>query len=256
MFSGGLRDRFGCVFGQLLTAALAAAAGWGAQAAPPDGPPQFQEGAQVEAWSGGEAFRDVWSVYAGASWAPFGSILGDGLRLRGIAGYGGYRGGAVQFAELLAGTHTQVGSLTLKVLGGVAIAEHRPDDPLTGLAGTQFGAKGVLEAWWNIAEQAWVSTDLFIAASDIAHARQVDYGSRIRLGWRLWPALSLGLEGGSGGLLAPTWELATARVGGFVRYEWASGEISLSGGVSHDGAQGDGDDVLAPFGTVSILTRF
>ena len=53
------------------------------------------------------------------------------------------------------------------------------------------------------------------------------YGARARLGWRLWPQLSVGVEGGATG----SWDYDTARVGGFVRYEWATGELSVSGGV-------------------------
>jgi hypothetical protein len=45
-----------------------------------------------------------------------------------------------------------------------------------------------------------------------------------------------------------------ARAGGFFRYEWASGEVSVSGGVltGGDGPAGH----THPFGTVSVLTRF
>jgi hypothetical protein len=36
----------------------------------------------LEFYSGAEAFRHAWSLYSGATFAPFGSILEDGLRLR------------------------------------------------------------------------------------------------------------------------------------------------------------------------------
>jgi hypothetical protein len=44
----------------------------------------------VEFYSGAEAFRHAWSLYSGATFAPFGSILEDGLRLRAAGGYGAY----------------------------------------------------------------------------------------------------------------------------------------------------------------------
>jgi hypothetical protein len=71
------------------------------------------------------------------------------------------------------------------------------------------------------------------------------------------PALSAGLEAGAVGNL----ECDIVRVGGFVRYELASGEISLSGGASNDKVR-EGAGLLsaaqasAPFAMVSWLTRF
>jgi hypothetical protein len=71
------------------------------------------------------------------------------------------------------------------------------------------------------------------------------------------PALSAGLEAGAVGNL----ECDIVRVGGFVRYELASGEISLSGGASNDKLRdgGSGPAIVqasAPFAMLSWLTRF
>ena len=44
-------------------------------------------------------------------------------------------------------------------------------------------------------------------------------------------------------------------VGGFLRYEWAIGEVSISGGWAAEGTWLDREGP-APFGTVSLLTRF
>jgi hypothetical protein len=89
-------------------------------------------------------------------------------------------------------------------------------------------------------------------------ANRVDYNGRIRLGWRLWPELSVGFEGGAGGPMAPalqtTLQSGLARAGGFLRYEWAGGEASISGGVFVGGDEREGR--VHPFATVSVLTRF
>ena len=205
----------------------------------------------VEVWSGGEAFRHIWSAYGGATVAPFGAIRDDGFRLRGVLGYANYGRGNATFGDLLIGYHKQLGSVTIKIFGGLSVTDHAPDagDPFPPLQGTEYGGKGVLEVWWNITDQAWASADLSFGST------HMDYGGRIRLGWRLWPKLSVGLEGGSGGTAEPDLEHDTARIGGFLRYEWATGEVAISGGWAAEGTWRDRDGP-APFGTVSLLTRF
>jgi hypothetical protein len=206
----------------------------------------------------------VWSAYSGASWAPFGSVREDGLRLRAVLGAGAYRGGTVAFGDVLVGYHKQLGPVTLKVLGGLTVAEREPTEPTSTLAGAALGPKAMLETWWTIADQAWASADLSIAFPHLHTTEtgddpnRVDYSGRIRLGWRLWPELSVGFEGGAGGPLASTLpttlQNGLARAGGFLRYEWAGGEVSISGGVVVGGDERGAD--LRPFGTVSVLTRF
>jgi Cellulose biosynthesis protein BcsS len=200
----------------------------------------------IELWSGAEAFHRIWSLYGGGMYAPFGSVREDGFRVRAVAGYSEYARGTVSFADWLVGYHKQFGGLTLKFLTGLTVADHCPDDPQATFHGYGVGGKAVVEAWWNVTNRVWVSTDLSWGSL------HQSYGSRARLGWRLWPELSLGLEGGAAGAL----ETDVARVGGFVRYEWASGEVSLSGGLSGDGPTSGWIDVHGPFATLSVLTRF
>jgi Cellulose biosynthesis protein BcsS len=216
--------------------------------------PEAQGPPQVETWSGAEVFQRVWSVYGGATVAPFGGVQDDGFRLRGVLGYADYGRGVTAFGDLLIGYHKQLGPLTIKVFGGLTVTDHIPDpsEQFPPLQGTEYGGKGVLEAWWNVTDQTWASADLSFGST------HMDYGGRIRLGWRLWPEPSAGLEGGSGGTAEPDLERDTTRVGGFLRYEWASGEVSISGGWAAEGSwsQWREREDPAPFGTVSILTRF
>jgi len=210
---------------------------------------------QFEAWAGTEVFRDVWSIYAGSTYAPFGSVNQDGVRLRVVAGHGAYSyaapaaagtfHGTVHFAYLLAGYHKQFGTLTVKVFGGLTVTDRDVGDP-AGHRGTDWGGRLVLETWWNITEQAWTSVDVSWTTLDDV------YGARGRLGWRLSPAFSVGLEAASTGNL----DYDAARLGGFVRYEWANGELSLSAGAAGDGP-GSGDvDLQGAFATLNVLTRF
>jgi hypothetical protein len=227
-------------------AVVCAACGmFGAEAAPPE-----QEPPRVETWSGGEAFARVWSLYTGASFAPFGGVREDGFRLRGVAGYGDYGTGTVSFADLLVGYHAQLGPVTLKLFAGLTAADHRSDQPILLPQGFELGGKGVAEVWWNITDQVWSSADLSWGSP---HAI---YSGRVRLGWRLWPEiwpeLSSGLEGGSAG----TMDHDIARFGGFLRYEWATGELSLSAGLAFDGLGSHWEGPAGPFGTISVLTRF
>jgi hypothetical protein len=200
----------------------------------------------MEVWAGAEAFHRVWSLYSGVMYAPFGSVREDGLRVRAVGGYGDHSTGTASFADLLLGYHKQLGPLTIKFLAGLTVADRDLDDPHSALQGSQLGGKVVLEAWWNITDRAWASADLSWGSLHAA------YSSRVRLGWRLWPDLSAGLEGGAAGAL----DSDIARLGGFVRYEWATGEASLSGGLAVDGPHSDWEGSHGPFGTISVLTRF
>lgn len=200
-------------------------------------------------------------MYAGGTYAPFGNIRADGLRLRAVGGYGTYRYGSrrwtgagtevlrfqgiVSFGDLLAGYHKQLGPLTIKFLAGVTVADRNVNDPEAS-SGTHFGGRAVAETWWNITDRVWTSVDLSWTTLDNV------YGSRVRLGWRLGPALSLGVEGGAAG----TWAYDTARIGGFARYEWQNGEVSLSAGLSGDGPGSGWGDPHGAYGTLNVLTRF
>jgi hypothetical protein len=222
-----------------------------------------------ELWAGSQAFKHAWSLYTGVTVAPLAAIEQDGLRLRMVGGYGAYSyaglravgvdqqtvnfKGTVAFTDALVGYHKQLGPLTVKVFAGLTAAQYRvePDDPETSIRGPGFGGKVALETWWNIGDRAWSSVDVSWGSLHDS------YAARARLGWRLLPALSAGLEAGGAG----NQESDSVRVGGFLRYEWESGEFSASGGLSNDKLwQGvDRASVTqssAPFATLTWLARF
>ena len=202
--------------------------------------------ATTEAWVGAEAFPRIWSLYAGTTVALPDHLDGDGLRVRAVAGTGDYRSGTVSFADLLLGYHKQLGTLTIKVFAGLALANHDAENPFSTLDGTGAGMKGVIETWWNVNEHIWLNTDL--AYGSLHNSYMV----RARLGQRFTPQLSLGLEGGAVGSL----DTDIVRAGGFLRYEWATGEVSVSAGLAREGFDFLWDDTTGAYATVSVLARF
>lgn len=240
----------------LATAAAISTSAWAHDRPAPGGAPEVAQ--RFEFWAGAQAFDQVWSLYSGVTAAPFAGIQQDGLRIRIAGGLSGYSykdrpgGGRASFADVLVGYHRQLGPVTVKAFGGLMLADHQlePDGPAATVRGPGTGAKVALETWWNVSERVWSSLDLSWGTY------RDSYASRARLGWRLVPALSVGLEAEANGSV----DCDIARGGGFVRYEWASGELSVSGGLSSDklldGATRASFDAGVPYATVSWLTRF
>ncbi len=209
----------------------------------------------VEWWSGADAIRHSWSTYSGVNWAPFGKIADDGMRLRVSGGYGEYRYsgwvdgrtdriyGTAMFADVLAGYQMGLGGLTLKAFAGATFDGHvlSAFDANNPVNGKVTGAKGVLEGWLSITTSTWAQVDL---AYGTAHA---SYNSRLRVGHRVATGVSLGVEGGQFGNEASD----NRRLGGFARYDWLGGEVSVSGGMSGDIAA-----PRNPYGTLVYMMKF
>lgn len=255
----------------------------------------------TQVWAGADISSNVWLVYSGVTVAPWSRIYDEGFLFRAAGGYGGYTysythaqpepdGGETltprsadartYYGEVLVGYLKRFGELTAKAFIGASIVSHDIELPEQTIAigiGEEVGIKGALELWLNIGERGWGSLDLSWSTAHDTRA------VRARLGYRVWPKLSIGVEGGlhvdaqgecrvkgtSGGdcghvILSDdggvTREpsraelLDYARGGGFVRYEWGVSELSVSAGVLRD-TFGDKDDV-APYVTVNWLTQF
>lgn len=239
-----------------------------------------------EVWTGADAGSNVWLVYAGATVAPFSGVYGDGFRVRAVSGYGQYAydqkdvrlgraplistfGATTTFFDALVGYQKRVGELTAKVFVGASYIDHEiePFDARTVVSGPDFGFKTVVELWLNIGERGWSSLDL--QWSTAHETRSV----RARVGYRVWPHVSVGLEGGLNldaqgscrtDLLAADdcpWTGPDApelfdygRGGAFVRYDWFNGELSLSAGLLHLASFGEAD--FEPYITTIWLTQF
>jgi len=256
-------------------------------AADPAAPPSGRE-----VWAGADVSSDVWLAYTGVTWAPWGGIHDQGIRFRAAGGYGQYKytgnvwdaasGEAVRqtfhantyYSDLLVGYLMRFGELTAKGFIGASIVDHdiSPFDEETVVIGAETGVKGVVELWLNMGDRGWGSLDLsWSSAYDTRTART-------RLGYRFWPNLSLGLEGGinvddqadcrmekpgakgcrtpSDDTIAPSDLLDYARAGAFARYEWGQGELSLSAGALGDSFSRDGKTEISPYVTLNWLTQF
>jgi hypothetical protein len=245
-----------------------------------------------EIWAGADISSNVWLAYTGVTWAPWSGIHDDGLRFRTTGGYGQYRysgnvagpnpgdvratefHATTYYSDLLIGYQKRFGELTAKAFVGASIVSHdiSPVDEETVVIGAETGVKGVVELWLNMGERGWGSLDLsWNTAYDTRTARA-------RVGYRFWPKLSLGLEGGinvddqadcrmekSGApgcrtpnddTIEPSDLMDYARAGAFARYEWERGELSLSAGALGDSFSRDGATDISPYVTVNWLTQF
>lgn len=196
----------------------------------------------LEASAGADATAHGWSVYSGLTASLGGSLLETGWRIRLGGGYGEYAR-TVTFADALVGYQQRWGALTLKLFAG-AVAQHNGVTPIdfeSSVRGTRWGAKGAVEAWLDIGASAFAQLDL-------SYTTLYDsYGSRLRLGYKFTPQVSVGPEAGLDGNTDPD----SGRIGAFVRYDAAQGEISVSAG-----AAGDRAEVTGGYATINALLRF
>lgn len=129
--------------------------------------------------------------------------------------------------DVMGGFQKTLGPVVIKAFAGLAADGEMLNlpDASNPLQGTAWGVKGAIETWWTIDSSSYLALN---AAVSTAHATE---SADARLGARIAPAISLGPEAGVGRDAAGSW----ARVGAFVRDEWAWGEASVSGGISQDG---------------------
>lgn len=239
-----------------------------------------------ETWSGVDVAQDNWLVYSGITVAPFSHIHEPGPRIRLSGGYGqyGYSGNRsigpnpqiqsfsaqTYYGDALVGYLERYGPLTAKAFAGFSYIAHdvSPFDPENLVTGDEIGFKGALELWLNIGSYGFASLDMsWSTAYDTRN-------TRARIGARMTPSLSAGLEGwlnlddqsdcdmgwdDSSACYADvrTDLLDYTRTGIFVRYEWDGGELSLSGGVSGGSFRSSADSAAAePYATLNWMTQF
>lgn len=232
----------------------------------------------TETWSGAEGRRHGGSIWTGITLAPFGTLQQDGLRLRAVGGAGRYHYDSlarladgsigpmryqsqVTFAEALAGYQTKLGALTAKAFAGVAWSETvtTPNDPSVPDLGAHISPKGALELWLDIGTSAFAQLDVGWSSH-----RQTSQ-ALARLGWRVTPELSGGVEAGVLSTELPVYAYKSTRTvehqetkaGLFARYEFERGEVSVSGGiVSEDPEKPILTPDAKPYATATWLWRF
>ncbi len=135
------------------------------------------------------------------------------------------------------------------------------------MIGDDIGFKAVVELWLDVGPWGYASLDL---SWNTAHDTR---NARTRVGARISPALSTGLEGwlnldeqsdcdlgwnDDPSCLddAETELLDYTRAGLFLRYEWDGGEISASGGISGGSFLSAGSAAPEAYGTLNWMTQF
>lgn len=222
-----------------------------------------------EAWTGTDVTAPGWSVHGGLTAALFGDVRDNGWRIRSTASYGEYRyrrsywdseaqkeHERVEFKsqrytiDALLGYQQTLGPTTVKAFAGL-VEEHKLDvarggspillDDENGLEGSRRGLKLAIETWTRLGDWGF-------AQADMSWSAPLDsYAGRVRLGYRLDANWSAGVEASAYGNGVPD----QGRAGGFVRLEWATGEVSLSSGLAGDERKAD-----EIYGTLSALLRF
>jgi len=221
---------------------------------------------------GADAGSNNWLVYTGGTYAPWGDIHGNGVRLRSTAGFGRYdfsvtSGGphtarrvdaTKTYGDALIGYQARFGELTAKAFVGYAGLQTDLRSKDQRRHETVSGLKGALELWLNIGSDAWASVDL-----SYAETRETA-SVRMRLGYRVIPTISVGPElvVNHAKMFDTVQEqrVNEGRLGLFARYEWFGGEISGSAGVSGDaGSTLEETDLLraaAAYGTINWIVQF
>jgi len=206
---------------------------WAASAAP-DAP-------RTEYFTGFEVSDNYASGYVGGGYA-FGKagLQEQGFRLRAVGAFGRYHydsalpvdgvyvptnfDGQDAFLAALIGYQLRPGRLILKLFAGVEAEDQHivPHDPNNSVQGSALGLRLQAESWLDLSEKVFLSAD---AAYGTAFQ---EYWALARLGYRLRPRFSLGLEGGALG----NEEYDAGRGGGFARVNFRDMEVTLSGGFT------------------------
>jgi hypothetical protein len=211
-------------------------------------------GPRNELFTGFEASDNYASGYLGGGYAFGKGLYQPGWRLRSVGAYGRYHydgtllsggdyvptrfEGEDYFGSVLAGYQFHPGGVIVKLFAGVESDSQviHPHDPNNAVQGSRFGLRLQAEGWYDISPSLYLSAD-----ASYGTAFQ-SYCSLARLGYRVWPKLSLGIEGGALG----NEEYDAGRGGGFLRVDFRLIEVTLSGGFTGNYLEDD------PSGYVSL----
>jgi len=195
-----------------------------------------------EMFTGFEASNNYASGYVGGGYAFGKGLYAPGWRVRAVGAYGQYHydgalfdgadyvgatfDGQVGFAAALAGYQFRPGAVIVKLFAGIEAEDQHiePRDPNNTVQGTEIGLRLLAETWYDISSRWFLSAD-----ASYGTAFQ-DYCSLARVGFRVRPKLSLGIEGGALG----NQEYDAGRGGGFVRVNLRRLELTASGGFTGD----------------------
>ena len=179
----------------------------------------------AEIFTGLEASNNAISGYLGGGYAFGKGLYEPGWRLRAVGSIGryDYQGtlfgsgadlattfdGEGSYGAALIGYQFRSHALFVKMFAGIEAEDQQitPHDPDNSVQGSAVGLKLQAESWLDVSPTTFLSLD-----ASYGTAFQ-EYWSLARIGYRVGPRLSLGLEGGALG----NEEYDAGRGGGFVR---------------------------------------
>jgi len=207
----------------------------------------------TEFFTGFETSDNYASGYVGGGYAFGKGLYENGLRLRAVGSYSRYHydgtlfingfdvpmhfEGQGAFAAALVGYQFTPGAVIVKLFAGIEAEDQRinPRDPNNSVQGSEVGLRLLAEVWHDISPRMFFSAD---AAYGTAFQ---EYCSLARLGYRIWPRFSLGIEGGALG----NEEYDAGRGGGFARVNFRNVEATLSGGFTGNYLEDDPSGYVA-----------
>jgi hypothetical protein len=193
-----------------------------------------------EIFTGLEASNNATTGYLGAGYAFGKGLYEAGWRVRAVGALGryDYRGtlfgagsdlgttfdGDASYGAVLVGYQFRREALFLKLFAGVEAEDQNitPRDPENSVQGSAVGAKLAAESWLDLSPLWFLSVD---ASYGTAFQQ---YWSLARVGRRLSPRFSLGLEGGALG----NEEYDAGKGGAFLKANLRNLELTLSGGFT------------------------
>jgi hypothetical protein len=208
---------------------------------------------RVAFFTGGDAARQSYFVWAGVVGAPFSLLHEDGLRVRAVAGGGRYRyrtdavpggrnEGMIASGELAIGFHRNFGAANLALYLGGHVESQRlvAPDPGHEAEGTAAGVKAALEYYHRLAPE------FFWTASASASTVHRAYHARAALGYE-HGRFAYGVETAVHGDV----RYVEPRAGLFAQSRYGRTTIQLSGGMLRNSENG-----TSPYATLSLYAPY
>jgi hypothetical protein len=209
---------------------------------------------KLETFSGVDYTSNQIGFYSGGVSSLLGPYLNlPGLKLRAVYGRGYYQyrssvrqgdkfvdvnfQGESEFYEAMVGYEFRLGKAILKAYTGL-IAETNhidPLDPQNSLEGTEYGAKFLLEGWYEFNSGQWLSSYGAYSTGNEYYVAHTRYGLPLFDDIPYIGAIDIGIEAGVFG----NKEFDAVRFGGFSRHKTNFGELTFSAGISGDYEQPD-----------------
>jgi len=217
---------------------------------PPAASQDAEKSGRWSAWTGITGGLDYVYAYVGTGAFLIGNADTGGLIARLSTGGGGYRTAddhqnyVVQYdASLLLGYRAEFDGPTLAILAGGDVSRHDNRDPDATPRGTEWGAKGLIEAYVP------VGSAFYLAGYGTYSTAFDTFSADTKLAYRLTETFALGPEAGAVGSVG----FAQARAG--LATSWKLDDRTELAGAAGAGWDLDDSD-LGFYGLLNLYTEF